>query len=75
MVVDRLIFEVVGYVSLDNIEEKSKIYFTTEEVAIQYIGKYLAGQGYIRPRFSSNKKAYKTLEEYEDEVESENALV
>lgn len=67
----RLIYEAVGYVSLDSDKEKGEIYFSTEEAAIQFIGKYLGGQGYARPRFVHTKKVYKSLEDYENDMENE----
>ena len=70
----RLIYEAVGYVSLDSDMEKGEIYFTNEEATIQYISKYLGGQGYARPRFANVKKVYKSLQDYENDTENQEEL-
>ena len=65
---DKPIFEAIGYESEDCTKEKGKIYFSTEELAVQFVGKHLKGQGYVRPRFVKSTKVYKSLEEYENDL-------
>ena len=64
---DKPIFEAIGYEE-DGETEKGKIYFSTEEVAVQFVSKHLAGQGYVRPRFVTGKKVYNSLKEYENDL-------
>ena len=56
-------------------KEEKMVYFTTEEVAISFISKYLNGLGYVQFRDIHARKVYRTLEEYENDLECGQYLV
>ena len=66
-----MVYEAVKF---GNFEEKSEceVCFSNEESAIEYIGKYLAGQGCVRVReYTKKHKIFDSLEDYENYIANE----
>ena len=70
---DKLIFKAFKYgegvKGIDKMHSKCIAYFDDAKVALDFVSTKLSGHGFVEPTYSKHNKVYKSIEEYEQEME------
>lgn len=69
----NLVYDTYKYIgNVKDFKLESRVCFADVNSALEYLKKYLNGQGLVRPKHYTGKKVYSSIEEYEKEIEEQS---